>query len=98
MERKSTRKGLAMIKPLTSRQNSRPSLRRSTVKKSTAILATPKYSPHQTDDGFDFDLRELSADDVEFINSRNYQNMYENEFHRQISSTVASHGVKVSNI
>ena len=86
MERKSTRRTL----------NIRPTLRRSTVRKAAAVIATPEYSPHQIQDGFDFDLHELSTDDVQFIN-RNYQNTYENEFHRQISNTIALHGVKVSN-
>ena len=84
-ERKSTRKRLTV----------KPTLRHSTVRKATAVIATPEYSPHQIQDGFDFDLHELTTDDVHFIN-RNYQNIYENEFHRQISNTIALHGVKVS--
>jgi len=76
-------------------------LRRSTVKKASAIsIPTPQYSPHKIQDGFDFELHELSTDlgtdDVEVIN-RNYQNIYKNEFHRLISTTIALHGVKVSN-
>ena len=85
MERDSTRKRLTAV---------RPTLKRSTVRKTASVIATPEYSPHQIQDGFDFDLHELSTDDVQFIN-RNYQNIYENEFHRQISNTIALHGVKV---
>ena len=84
MERKSTKRKRFTVK----------ALKRSTVRKATAVIATPEYSPHQIQDGFDFDLHELSTDDVQFIN-RNYQNIYENEFHRQISNTIALHGVKV---
>ena len=74
------------------------SVRRSSVRRaSAAVGVTPQYSPHQIQEGFEFDLHELSTDDVQFIN-RNYQNQYENERHRQISTTIASHGVKVMHI
>ena len=74
----------------------KPTLRHSTVKR-TAV-ATPaviQYSPHQIQEGFDFDLHELSMDDVQFINDTYQNHQYENEFHRQISNMIASHGVKV---
>ena len=74
----------------------KPTLIHSTVKR-TAV-ATPaviQYSPHQIQEGFDFDLHKLSMDDVQFINDTYQNHQYENEFHRQISNMIASHGVKV---
>ena len=68
----------------------------STVK--LTAMATPaviQYSPHQIQEGFDFDLHKLSMDDVQFINDTYQNHQYENEFHRQISNMIASHGVKV---
>lgn len=86
MERKPTRRKLTV----------RPTLRRSTVRRAAAVtpVATPEYSPHQIQESFDFDLYELSTDDVQFINS-NYQNQYDSERHRQISNAIATQGVKV---
>ena len=74
----------------------RPILRHSTVRRSaTATPTVVQYSPHQIQEGFDFDLHELSVDDVQFINDTYQNHQYENEFHRQISNMIASHGVKV---
>lgn len=53
----------------------------------------PQYSPHQIKNAFDFDLHDLSTDDIQFINS-NYQYASENEFHK-ISNAINLYGVKV---
>ena len=84
MERKSTRRKV------------RPTLRRGTVRRAAAVtsVAVPEYSPHQVQESFDFDLHDLSTDDVQFINNT-YQNQYDSERHRQISNAIATHGVKV---
>ena len=58
-------------------------------------MVAPQYSPHQIQEGFDFDLHELSMDDVQFINDTYQNHQYENEYYRQISNIIASHGVKV---
>ena len=51
---------------------------------------------HYIQENFDFDLHDLSTDDVQFIfNREGYKSHYENEFHRQISNKIAIHGVKV---
>ena len=71
--------------------------RRLTLRRAPAVMPavipqhSPYRGPYQIHEGFDFDLRELNTDDVEFID----QSHYENEFHRQISNTIALHGVKV---
>ena len=54
-------------------------------------------SSHEIDEGFDFDLHDLSTDDVQFILNRkaDYKCHYKDEFHRQILDKIAIHGVKV---
>lgn len=60
-----------------------------------ASAAVPA-SLHHIQEDFDFDLHDLSTDDVQYILNRNgYRSHYENEFHRQISDKIAIHGVKV---
>ena len=64
------------------------------MRRASAVMPAviPQHSPYRGPyQGFDFDLRELNTDDVQFID----QSHYENEFHRQISNTIALHGVKV---
>ena len=54
------------------------------------------YSSHQIQEDLDFDLHDLSTDDVQFIlNRKGYKSHYKNEFHRLISYRIAIHGVKV---
>ena len=85
-----------MEKKFTQRRlTSKLTLRHSTLR--LASVVTPavaaQFSPYRgpIQEGFDFDLHELDEDNVQLID----QNLYENEFHRQISYTIALHGVKV---
>ena len=55
--------------------------------------ATVLASSQQIQEGFDFDLHDLSTDDVQFI--LDHKSNYESDFHRQISDKIAIHGVKV---
>lgn len=74
-----------------------PTLKRGTVRRTASIVpaVAPEYSCNPQIQGYDVDLLEISANDVQFMN-RNYRNDYENEFLRHISNIVALHGVKVS--
>lgn len=58
--------------------------------------AAVRASSYQIQEHFDFDLHDLSTDDVKLmLNRKGYESHYKNEFHRQISDTIATHGVKV---
>jgi len=52
------------------------------------------YQPHQVSDAYDFDLSDVELEDIRYMN-RTHQGIYENKFHRHLSSTIALHGVKV---
>ena len=60
------------------------------------LIAAVTAGSHQIQEDFEFDLHDLSADDIQFIlNRRGLNCHYNNELHRQISYKIAIHGVKV---
>ena len=62
----------------------------------SSALAAPDaaYHPHQVSDAYDFDLSDIDVQDIRYMN-RIHQGIYENKFHRHLSSMIALNGVKV---
>jgi len=85
MDRKSTRR---------SRHHS-TFKRSSTVRRSTR--GSPQYSPHLSGGAFDFDLHDLSTEDIQYI-TRNTQKDNDFQIHHKISDAIALYGVKVNNV